>query len=283
MPRVPCRARRASIRSARVMEPRRDFSSISPSAKGLLVMKSRTGLPYAKEAADLVWGGQGAEAARAEMAKVSGLDLLTRHFENRYRSLDEALRGSGATRILELASGLSLRGLTMTKRHSTYYLDTDLPDMAETKAGLVAKLQEGPLVGTLRVMALDALDGDAFAAAVDAMPPGPITIIHEGLLVYLDDAEKTVLAENIRGALLARGGAWITADVYVRRPFEVRMPRSDRAQRFLDDHRVEEQKFADWAEADAFFTREGFTIERKLSPSIDPRHARETWVLAPSA
>ena len=258
------------------MEPRPRFSSISPSAKGLLVMKSRTGLPYAKEAADLVWGGQGAEAARAEMAKVSGLDLLTRHFENRYRSLDEALRGSGATRILELASGLSLRGLTMMNVSARTNTTPTFPTWQRRRPGSSMKLQEGPLVGTLRVMALDALDGDAFAAAVDAMPPGPITIVHEGLLVYLDDAEKAFLAKNIRDALLARGGAWITADVYVRRPFEARIARSERARRFLDEHRVEEQKFSDWAEADAFFTREGFTIERKLSPSIDPRHARET-------
>jgi O-methyltransferase involved in polyketide biosynthesis len=265
------------------MDPRRDFSSISPSAKGLLVMKSRTSVPYAKEAADLLWGKQGAEAARAEMAKVPGLDRLTLHFENRYRSLDEALHTSGSTRVLELGSGLSFRGLAMTTKSSTHYLDTDLAEMATTKAGLLAKLHHEPLIGTLRVMALNALDGDAFAAAVEGMPPGPVAIIHEGLLVYLDDAEKTVLAENIRGALLARGGSWITADVYVRRPFEVRMPRGDEAQRFLDDHRVEEQKFADWGEADAFFTREGFTIERKLSPSSDPRHSRETWVLAPRA
>ncbi|HEY4012567.1 MAG TPA: class I SAM-dependent methyltransferase [Polyangiaceae bacterium] len=265
------------------MDSRRDFSTISPSAKGLLVMKSRTGLPYAKEAADLLWGERGAEAARAEMAKVPSLDRLTLHFENRYRSLDEALRTSGATSIIEIASGLSFRGLAMTAAEATHYVDTDLPEMAATKAELVAKLQKGPLVGTLRVMPLNALDGDSFAAAVDGMPPGPITVIHEGLLVYLDDAEKTVLAANVRDALLARGGAWITADVYVRRPFEVRMPRGDRAQRFLDDHHVEEQKFADWGEADAFFTREGFAIERKLSPSSDPRHSRETWVLVPRA
>jgi O-methyltransferase involved in polyketide biosynthesis len=217
------------------------------------------------------------------MAKAPSVDVLTQHFQHRYRSLDEALRASGAASILEIASGLSFRGLAMTAKGGTYYLDTDLPDMAATKAELVAKLERGPLVGTLRVMALNALDGDAFAAAVEGMPPGPVTIIHEGLLVYLDDAEKAVLAANIREALLARGGAWITADVYVRRPFEVRMPRTERAQRFLDDHHVEEQKFADWGEADAFFTREGFTIERKLSPSSDPRHSRETWVLAPRA
>jgi O-methyltransferase involved in polyketide biosynthesis len=265
------------------MDPPRNFSTISPSAKGLLVMKSRTGLPYAKQAADLLWGEQGAEAARAEMAKTPGLDRLTLHFENRYRSLDEALRTSGATRILELASGLSFRGLAMTTGAATHYVDTDLAEMASTKAGLLGRLQHGPLIGTLRVMALNALDGDAFAAAVEGMPPGPITIIHEGLLVYLDAAEKTVLAENVRAALLARGGAWITADVYVRRPFEVRMPRTEKAQRFLDDHRVEEQKFADWGEADAFFTQEGFAIERKLSPSNDPRHSRETWVLVPRA
>ena len=59
-------------------------------------------------------------------------DVLALHFEQRCRRLDEALRTCGAKGILEIASGLSFRGLAMAAHESAYYLDTDLPEMAAT-------------------------------------------------------------------------------------------------------------------------------------------------------
>jgi O-methyltransferase involved in polyketide biosynthesis len=196
----------------------RDFSTISPSAKGLLVMKSQTTIPFAREAADLLWGPGGAELARAEMANAPMTTLGLLHFENRYQSLDDALRVHGTTRVMEIASGFSFRGLALAARESIFYLDTDLPEIVATKVDLVSKLHPSPLVGTLRVRALNALDAQAFHSAIEEIPPGTITIVNEGLLVYLDDAEKAKLAANVRAALLERGGAWITADVYVKSP-----------------------------------------------------------------
>jgi O-methyltransferase involved in polyketide biosynthesis len=127
------------------------------------------------------------------------------------------------------------------------------------------------------VPALDALDAAAFRDAVRQLPPGPVAIIQEGLLMYLDDAEKARLATNVRSALLERGGVWATADIYVRSdaPFF----REERTKRFLEQHGVDEKKFADWAAAETFFTAQGFSIARKLSPSSDARRIRETWVL----
>lgn len=264
----------------RMSPPERDFTSISPTAKSLLIMKSQTEIPFVKAAAELMFGADGVAAALAEMAKLPGADLRRLHFENRYRSLDTLLAEAGASvaGVLELAGGLSFRGLELAQQ-GRFYVDTDLPELAALKADLVARLHPGPLAGTLRVQALNALDADAFRDAIARIPPGPVAIVNEGLLVYLDDAEKHRLAGNVREALAARGGIWITGDIYVTTPPDQRLLTDDRTREFLDRHRVEDNKFASWDAAEQFFTGCGFTVLRKLAPSPDPRHARESWVL----
>ncbi|HTQ42995.1 MAG TPA: class I SAM-dependent methyltransferase [Polyangiaceae bacterium] len=256
----------------------RDFSTISPSAKSLLMVKAQTSLPFARQAAELLWGASAVQDAERETASTPWAAGRKAHFEHRARSIDAAIAAVGSPRILELAAGLSFRGLDMAARRAdAFYLDTDLPEIAATKANLVGRLHPGPLPGRLLVKPLDALDATAMRAAVDLVPAGPIAIVQEGLLMYLDDPEKARLAANVREVLLARGGAWITADVYVRSGLQPH--RDERTTKFLEQHRVEEKKFADFAAAAAFFESQGFGVARRLAPENDPWPVRQTWVL----
>ncbi len=50
-------------------------------------------------------------------------------------------------------------------------------------------------------------------------------------------------------------------------------------QKFLAEHRVDDNKFADWRAAEEFFTSTGFSIERRLVPRADSWPVRETWTL----
>jgi O-methyltransferase involved in polyketide biosynthesis len=259
----------------------RDFSTISPSAKSLLLVKAQTSLPFARQAAELLWGASAVEDAERETAKTPWATGRRDHFEHRARSIDDALAALGSARILELAAGLSFRGLDMAaRRPDVSYLDTDLPEMAELKADLVARLHPAPLRGTLVVRPLDALAPDAVRAAVATLPAGPVAIAQEGLLMYLDDAEKGTLAAAVRDVLLERGGAWITADVYVQSALKPH--RDERTTKFLEQHRVEEKKFADFSAAAAFFESHGFVVARRLTPENDPWPVRQTWVLEAS-
>jgi O-methyltransferase involved in polyketide biosynthesis len=258
--------------------PPRDFSSISPSAKSLLLVKAQTKLPFARRAAELLWGAGAVREAERETASTPGAAGRRDHFEHRARSIDAAIDAVGSPHILELAAGLSFRGLDMAERRAdVVYLDTDLPGIAGMKAELVAQLHPEALRGQLLVRPLDALDGEAVRAAVDLLPAGPIAVVQEGLLMYLDDAEKAALVASVRDVLLARGGAWITADVYVRSA--LRPHRDERTTRFLEQHKVEEKKFADFASAAAFFESHGFTVAHRLKPENDPWPVRQTWVL----
>ena len=260
------------------MSAARDFSTISPSAHGLLVMRAQTDLPFARNAAEWLLGRDGVAAEMARLAAIRGAELRRRHFEERYRSIDTLLADVGSPRVLEIAAGLSFRGLALAQQGPITYVDTDLPAMVETKTRLVAALDAGPLIGELRIRALDALDSDGFRAAVAELPPGDIAIVNEGLLMYLDPDEKRRLAASIRAALLARGGVWITADVYLRGARDPRVGQDNRLRDFLAAHQVEERKFESRSAAEAFFTDAGFAIRRRHARSEDA--IRESWVLA---
>ena len=259
----------------------RDYSSISPSALSLLLMKAQSDLPYAKQAAIALWGDTAPSELADALAEENARRRL-RHFVSRYRSLDRLLAECGCSNVLELAAGLSFRGLELARTTSTFYIDTDLPNIVALKSDLIAKLPALPYRGSLHVRALNALDAASFEVTVTQFPAGPIAIANEGLLVYLDAHEKEQLAANVRAALQARGGVWLTADVYIQNPGGSAPNVSyGRSRAFLDQHRVEQNKFADWPAAERFFTAQGFTIAHKLGHE-HPLHIRESWALVVS-
>jgi hypothetical protein len=96
----------------------RDFSTISPSARWLLKVRAHTTLPYAREAAEIVFRSD--EASESDPVRL-------RHFELRARSLDEVLDEVAIENVLELAAGFSFRGLDRAARTRVDYLDTDRP------------------------------------------------------------------------------------------------------------------------------------------------------------
>ena len=253
----------------------RDFSTISPSARWLLLAKSHSDVPFAREVAEIVCGPESVAAA-AQPGSIQAA-MRQQHFVLRARSIDEALDGVGAKSVVEIAAGFSFRGLARASRDAVHYLDTDLPELIELKRDVLARLAPGPLVGTYRVEPLDAMDAAAFARAVASLPDGPVTIVQEGLLMYLDDDEKARLAATIRSTLVTRGGRWITADIYLRR--EGVAPRETHVEKFIAEHRVEEQKFASWDAAETFFRDAGFKIEHRLVGTAHPDLMRQTWIL----
>ena len=243
----------------------RDFSTISPSAKWILMMKGHTDIPFAKQAAEIV-----DEKFKPDMeSRDLGFWGRTYHFESRYRSIDQLWQDKPVSNILELSSGFSFRGLERIRQGDVYYIDTDLPDMVTTKQALIAQLEATapPRKGTYELQALNALDEDRFWELVDHFPEGPVGIINEGLLMYLDNKEKEKLCGIIRDVLKKRGGYWITADIYIKiegRGIDLALDAE--AKKFFDEHRVEENKFNSFDEAKAFFGRMGFQIEKELVP-----------------
>lgn len=251
------------------MNEPKDYTSISPSAKSLLLMKSYTNIPYAKEVAALMQGPE-----------VFGLDFENKdlffwirvmHFESRYWSIDQLLQGVDHKNILELSSGYSLRGLDMCAKEAVHYIDTDLPEVIAVKQQMMQQLKlGGGLKGRLELLPLNALDTQTFISIADQFAEGPVTIVNEGLLMYLNMEEKKQLCKIIHDLLKKRGGYWITADIYAKLAPEIRdaMPKSSSEAAFHEQHRIEENKFDSYEAAEAFFNEQGFELVKKASVNV---------------
>jgi hypothetical protein len=249
-----------------------DFSSISPSAYGLLMMKGQTTIPYAREASALLKNvSKGQDMFNSDFGLGAANYWITvMHFESRYWSIDQLLDDQGFTNILELSSGFSFRGLALSRNHPVFYIDTDLPGVIAGKQRFVDALTAGSAPGHYELQPLNVLDPAAFKNIIARFPPGPIAIVNEGLLVYLDIAEKELLCQNIREGLLARGGCWITADVYLQRqPGDPSPIRSESSRQWHEQHKIEEKKFNSFQDAQSFFQRMGFTVDKVAKPNYD--------------
>ena len=242
----------------------RDYSSISPSARALLLLKGFTDIPFALEAAKLI---SLPDHYQPDFS-IKDLAFWARvlHFESRYKSINQLLAGLSVQNILEISSGFSFRGLSSVINKEVYYIDTDLPEVITTKLSLLDDLLSHDAIphGELETLALNALDEAAFTATADHFPKGEVIIVNEGLLVYLDMDEKRKLCHNIREVLRQRGGYWITADIYVKSPNRFPgLQMNDQLQEFFREHRIDENKFNSFEEAEAFFKSEGFIIDKE--------------------
>jgi O-methyltransferase involved in polyketide biosynthesis len=131
-------------------------------------------------------------AALAVMRRGAPLRIALLH---RHLMIDHMLREAGATRVVELAAGLSRRGAAITADPGVRYVEIDLPAVIARKRELLARTPEGRTVlardnlalvaGNLESIELAPLAGDA-----------PI-VIAEGIAMYLDSAARRQLFARI--------------------------------------------------------------------------------------
>ncbi|HUS66052.1 MAG TPA: class I SAM-dependent methyltransferase [Kofleriaceae bacterium] len=125
------------------------------------------------------------------------------------RLLDEAIERGEVGQVLEVAAGLSPRGLRFTRRHGDrlLYVEGDLPGMAGRKRRALAGVTP-PAGPRHEVVEIDALadDGpDSLAAVAERLldPTVGLAIVTEGLVNYFDRASVEGMWARFAG-LLAR-------------------------------------------------------------------------------
>jgi len=246
----------------------KDFTSVSPSAWPLLLMKAETTIPYAGEA--VKWLPQPENVLQLSKEKNFMYWARVLHFEERYQSISLLLNEIKPRNILELSSGFSFRGLDMTeKNNNLHYIDTDLPGIVTVKRTVIDKLRPSRnSLSTYELLPLNALDKQAFKNISERFDDDPVTVVNEGLLMYLNKTEKGILCRHIRETLEQRGGNWITADIYFRNQMEETKQAGDSFNEFLDKHRAWENMFIDEADARQFFESMGFTIDLIHEPDF---------------
>ena len=130
-------------------------------------------------------------AALAVMRRGTPLRYALLH---RHAMIDHIARASRS--IVELAAGLSRRGAAFTKDPAVRYVELDLPAVVAHKRRLLERTAEGRVVVTRSNFELVA--GDVETVALEPFVDGPVVVIAEGLMMYLDAAARRRLFAKLR-------------------------------------------------------------------------------------
>ena len=257
------------------------FAKISPTAKLVAYFRKFSDIPFATDvsriigAKDLTKKLCPDEAMLADLTKFAAPAL-----EARYKSMLSAVKKTGINQVLELASGLSFRGLLMTDDPSIIYVESDLSELTEEKKKIIQQVErmgqamDRPNLFLEPANALSLQDLQIVTRHFDHRKP--IAIIHEGLYMYLSRTEKETLADNIRQLLQTCGGLWLTPDFILDEEFAkildhpkaaAMMTHMTKVITDLTGRNLQQDQFKDESDLHGFFERAGFKI--KATPQID--------------
>jgi O-methyltransferase involved in polyketide biosynthesis len=247
-----------------------DSSLISVTAKIAAYYRQFSDIPFAQEAAKRI----GAEATFDQILREHGLERekLTFYapmFEARYKSITQLILQSGTSQVLELASGYSLRALDLTRSGAIRYVETDLPDVVAAKLNLLEEIRRHhaiPPSSQHVVATADALDFDQVRSSAAVLDPSrPLTILCEGLIMYLSEEQTEQLATNIRRLLEEfAGGCWITPDFTFKveaRDLPPERVRLREAITGVTQRQIDASAFEDGDDLAAFLARVGFDVQ----------------------
>jgi O-methyltransferase involved in polyketide biosynthesis len=247
-----------------------DPARISVTAKVSAYYRKFSDIAFAEEVATLI----GADEAFAEIVRNHGLehDKLTFYapmFEARYKSITQLIRKCGASQVLELASGYSLRGLDLTRDGSLCYVETDLRDVVATKVELLEELRRRHDISPSPshvVTVADALDIEQLRTAAAVFErERPLLVLCEGLVGYLTREEVRRLAENVRMLIDGSGGGWwIVPDFAFKTELRNLPPERIRLREAITgvtQRQLDASAFEDGADLEAFLGRVGFDVQ----------------------
>jgi O-methyltransferase involved in polyketide biosynthesis len=246
------------------------YEKISPTAKLVAHLRTFTDIPYTKEIAL----ASGAEKTFQGLAGESAesMDRLASIWEARYKVTDRILREHGITQVLEVAAGLSPRGLAMTMNPDVVYVVTDLPQVLKLEKTIAETIlaKSNSHRSNLHFQAANALDMKSLSTAASAFKRGkPIAIVIEGLLTYLNRREKEIIAGNVHELLEKYGGLWVATDVNTKQQLQQGNVKFDeKVEKRLSTitsstgSDILNNLFSDEKDIELFFGKAGFKIEQ---------------------
>jgi O-methyltransferase involved in polyketide biosynthesis len=194
------------------------FDKISPTALMVAYARQFTDIPYSEELSQLVNAEAFVEQLDAAVEQFHGKKLdraveAAALFEARYKGINQLIAEFSSQQILELASGLLPRGMNFSQNCENIFIESDLPAMIAQKHQLVEHL-----IGNRSNLQFENIDATSQptqfplnANYLDSQKP--ITVVCEGLLMYLTLEEKQQVFINVRELLEIYGGVWITHDL----------------------------------------------------------------------
>lgn len=191
-----------------------------------------TSMPYAKEiyeelGEELKQGGKDMFPSWLAFLclNISSVRVKVSMLEGRYYSTNKAIQRLGKNvPVLELAAGLSTRGLEMCNT-SSCFIESDLENMIQDKRRITEAIRrkDGRQIFSKHYFtSINPIRIDELEKAAEILKAhkinAPLAIVHEGLFGYLTDEEQEVMRDNVRNFLqnCSPQGAWITPDFSVR-------------------------------------------------------------------
>lgn len=239
------------------------YQHISPTAFVIAYERTFTDIPFSKEIFSYIQN-KGIEGHFASLEK--GLSNLAPRYEARYKLVDKLLDEVGETNVVEIAPGMSPRGLTYGLRSDRInYVELDLPHMSAMKATVIKKISDEfdlTSTGLCQVSgnALVKSDIDRAIAQLDDKSK-PITFICEGLMRYFNFGEKSLLASHILRVLQERGGVWITPDITLKSFSGGLMKAVEQRVSEISGIDMSQNYFYNLEQAEEFFTKTGFSVK----------------------
>ncbi len=186
-----------------------DFNKISPTALLVAYARQFSNIPYTKEVAELTDAAATVKqfGERQQEQPIVAAALI----EARYKVIEQVMARFNGMQILELASGLLPRGMIRSQNPDITFIESDLSGMIHRKEQLVQQL-----IGdrsNLHFLEIDATSRPNPLPLIGYFhSEKTVTILCEGLLMYLTFAEKQQVCANVREMLQTYGGVWITSD-----------------------------------------------------------------------
>jgi O-methyltransferase involved in polyketide biosynthesis len=129
---------------------------------------------------------------------------------HRHAAIDVLLRASGIRRVLELAAGLSRRGITFSADPGIEYFEVDRPAVIAHKRALLERTEAGR--SALRRPNHHLLAGDVTEVGLDTFCPAastPLFVIAEGLMMYLEREGQQAIFQQVAARLADCGGSFV--------------------------------------------------------------------------
>ena len=219
-----------------------------------------TKIPWAKEML-AVLRDRGATLSDGPWSEQETRDYASL-FEARFRAVGRLVEEKGATQVLELAAGLSPRGMELALR-GVVYVEADLADSTTLKGQIVTAVL-GSVPKNLYLCAASVIDrAQLLACCFPFVTQRPVAVTTEGLLRYLTVEEKTHLSANVHEILRRYGGWWITPDIHLRSWAQRQSPMYRQIEQETLGRNLESNYFADLDEAQRFFESCDFVVDSR--------------------
>lgn len=247
---------------------RYDFRLVSPTALVPAFARGGTTIPYASEMTRVL---RDRGAVLPEVGPFSE-ETARRHapfFEARFRAVSHVATEKNAAQVLELASGLSPRGMELSQQ-GIVYVEADLEDSIAMKHEVVTAIL-GLVPANLHLCAASVLErAQLLECCSHFVAARPVAVTTEGLLRYLTFAEKAQLAGNVLDVLRRYGGWWITTDIHLKSSFAAQSAEQKQRETEQLGRSLESNYFESLDHARRFFEECGFGVEaRPLAEGIE--------------